>query len=284
MKTKLILISLSLIILSSCGNSSKEVVNKEEITQKKEGESVTKEINSLTKYQSEIKETLFFYFRNQVDGLGEYRFVKYENIEFTGDKVIYTIVTLPKSEVEEFNATKEVMTSSFISSFASNEPASDRRDDSIRVEGLIFIKDLIGQNLEKGVSSVKIEFNGKWKNSSMSWSPYEGEERKTTYDPFDTELIVEVAEPRIYTKDQMYLKARITELTKNDLTAYDKDELAYLRNEIFARHGHTFKTAKMQDYFTSKDWYVPYTDDATDWLNETEKKNAQFLKQLESEV
>ena len=61
---------------------------------------------------------------------------------------------------------------------------------------------------------------------------------------FDSELIIVLNEPRIYSKSNMYLKARIHRLTEADLQDYTKDELAYLRNEIFARHGHLFKTPK----------------------------------------
>ncbi|MEM9299918.1 MAG: hypothetical protein AAGA64_16265 [Bacteroidota bacterium] len=40
----------------------------------------------------------------------------------------------------------------------------------------------------------------------------------------------------------------------------------------------------MKSYFKERDWYISYTDDATDWLNDIEKRNAQFIKQLESEI
>jgi len=64
MRIKLILISLSLTFLSACGNNSKEEANKEEITQQQESEPTTEEVSPLVKYQSEIKESLFFHFRS----------------------------------------------------------------------------------------------------------------------------------------------------------------------------------------------------------------------------
>jgi hypothetical protein len=93
---------------------------------------------------------------------------------------------------------------------------------------------------------------------------------------------VNLSAPKIYSKDQYYLKARIQKLTDDDLAAFSKEDLGYLRNEIFARHGHTFKTEKMSNYFAKQDWYEAYVADATPWLNETEKWNAQYIKTFEN--
>ncbi len=39
------------------------------------------------------------------------------------------------------------------------------------------------------------------------------------------------------------------------LESKSDDELRLLRNEIFARHGHSFNSSDLQKYFKSKDWY-----------------------------
>jgi hypothetical protein len=47
-----------------------------------------------------------------------------------------------------------------------------------------------------------------------------------------------------------------------------------MRNEIFARHGHTFKNGgKMDEYFRAQSWYISKNIDATDLLTEIEKQN-----------
>lgn len=78
-----------------------------------------------------------------------------------------------------------------------------------------------------------------------------------------------------------YLKVSSTEISKSDLEGMSKDEMAYLRNEIFARKGHAFKSDKMKTYFAKQPWYVAYNEDATKTLSEIEKKNADFIKSVE---
>lgn len=46
-------------------------------------------------------------------------------------------------------------------------------------------------------------------------------------------------------------------LVESDLYNLTDKELTMARNEIFARHGATFATAAIQDYFSGKDWYYP---------------------------
>lgn len=40
-----------------------------------------------------------------------------------------------------------------------------------------------------------------------------------------------------------------------ELSGCTDSQLAYIRNEIFARHGYIFKTDKYNNYFESKSWY-----------------------------
>ena len=94
------------------------------------------------------------------------------------------------------------------------------------------------------------------------------------------EIVVD-SRPPIFYRDQMYLKARIMLLTDSDRVGVNKDDLAYLRNEIFARHGHTFKTPKMINYFNNQKWYHSNVDDAAPLLNKFEKQNIEFIKSKE---
>lgn len=276
----------ALLWLGSCGKKPEK--NTEQAAAEPQPEppkEVVLEKNPVSEYEREIKEALFLYFRSEVDGLGTYRFLKYEDIEFSGDEVTYTIVTIPESEVDGYAQQNKLMTSSIIPTSFSNEQMVNRNDDTTRIEGTVEILELVRPDLEADVSSIKIGFYGGWMNSTLSMSPYGyGEERDQIFDGYEAELIVNVVAPRIYSRDQLHIKARIFELTEEDVVGMDKEDMGYLRNELFARHGHTFKTDKMQEYFAKQPWYRPYTDDATDWLNETEKKNAQFIRQLEARV
>lgn len=60
------------------------------------------------------------------------------------------------------------------------------------------------------------------------------------------------------------------------------DELGYLRNEFYARKGFQFKTAKMKDYFSKKEWFKPYTRDVK--LTEIELENVYLIRGMEQEV
>ncbi len=84
-----------------------------------------------------------------------------------------------------------------------------------------------------------------------------------------------------FTREKLYLKAKIVELTNNDLKGLTKDDLTFFRNEIFARHGHTFKTPKMLNYFNNQKWYQSNVDDAGPLLNKFEKLNVEFIKSKE---
>ena len=57
--------------------------------------------------------------------------------------------------------------------------------------------------------------------------------------------------------------------------------LGYARNEILARHGYVFKTAKYRNYFNSKSWYTPggYSYNK---LNSVERYNVERIKYFEA--
>ena len=73
-------------------------------------------------------------------------------------------------------------------------------------------------------------------------------------------------------------------LTEDDLKGLSKDDLAYARNEIYARHGYIFNDPGFNKYFNSRTWYVPrYTAEEFDdsVFNDFERKNIEFIKSFE---
>ncbi|MGG1678242.1 YARHG domain-containing protein [Neobacillus sp. NRS-1170] len=69
-------------------------------------------------------------------------------------------------------------------------------------------------------------------------------------------------------------------MREEDITNLTKEQLRLARNEIYARHGHVFKSQDLQNYFSSKSWYHP--DPSFDGsLNEVEKENVDFIKARE---
>ncbi|NLG03889.1 MAG: YARHG domain-containing protein [Clostridia bacterium] len=71
-------------------------------------------------------------------------------------------------------------------------------------------------------------------------------------------------------------------LDETDLFTYNSNDLRIGRNEIYARHGKTFKDITLQDYFNACSWYEPVGPDIGDKdLSETEKKNVELIKEQE---
>ena len=98
----------------------------------------------------------------------------------------------------------------------------------------------------------------------------------------DTDAItVNMGQPLEFNTDELYLKAKIKELTDNDLSGLNKDQLAFIRNDIFAHHGHTFKTTRMVTHYQTLEWYHAVVDDAANLLNKFEKRNVEFIKKRE---
>ena len=80
----------------------------------------------------------------------------------------------------------------------------------------------------------------------------------------------------IYDSNSRYLSA-------SELSYYTSEELGYIRNEIFARHGYVFNKSKYNNYFSSKSWYYPdysYSGNLST-LNSYESYNVELIKSLE---
>jgi hypothetical protein len=70
-------------------------------------------------------------------------------------------------------------------------------------------------------------------------------------------------------------------LKTEDVENLPKSELAFMRNEIFARHGYCFAKKDLRQQFENQEWYVPHTVDIKDFLTEVEKKNIALIKRYE---
>ena len=83
--------------------------------------------------------------------------------------------------------------------------------------------------------------------------------------------------------DSSYLMPTNTQyISRDDLYGYSKDEVTLILNEIYARHGCSFKKETFQNYFGSKSWYHPIaglTGDTFDGsvFNDYERKNVDTI-------
>jgi len=78
-----------------------------------------------------------------------------------------------------------------------------------------------------------------------------------------------------------YTESSIKQLSADDVNNLYKDELRLMRNEIYARHGYSFKLRDMRELFDNQDWYMPVSSDVRTKLNATELKNEKLIRQYE---
>jgi len=79
-----------------------------------------------------------------------------------------------------------------------------------------------------------------------------------------------------------YAALSIYKIWDSSLDGISKDELRIMRNEIFASHGHKFKSKDLQEYFSKQTWYKPKEGDVLSNLTEIEKYNIQIIKKREN--
>jgi hypothetical protein len=70
-------------------------------------------------------------------------------------------------------------------------------------------------------------------------------------------------------------------LKPEDVENEMKEDLEFMRNEIFARHGFCFRKKHLRQQFENEDWYVPNTVDIKGLLTDIEKKNIAMIKRYE---
>jgi hypothetical protein len=70
-------------------------------------------------------------------------------------------------------------------------------------------------------------------------------------------------------------------LKAKDVENMYKEDLMFMRNEIFARHGYCFKKKDLRQEFEMQNWYVPNTVDIKGFLTDVEKKNIELIKRYE---
>lgn len=70
-------------------------------------------------------------------------------------------------------------------------------------------------------------------------------------------------------------------LTEKDVKNLRKLDLQILRNTIFARHGYTFKSRAVRQFFDQVDWYIPVSNNIEAELTQIEKDNIALLNRFE---
>ena len=67
----------------------------------------------------------------------------------------------------------------------------------------------------------------------------------------------------------------------SDLRAISLSQLRILRNTIFARHGHSFRSQDLRTHYENFDWYEPISSNVNDKLTPTEQANVSLIAEAE---
>jgi len=114
------------------------------------------------------------------------------------------------------------------------------------------------------------------KHVSFSYNYSNFESQSKNADTVRVDLKLDKRSLKGYNNDFLSQKLRI-----EDLLDKTSEELAFMRNEIYAKYGREFITPKYRDYFSSKKWYKINPHFSDDFLNETDKENVSLILSLE---
>jgi hypothetical protein len=121
----------------------------------------------------------------------------------------------------------------------------------------------------------QFSINMKQRELAGSWAPFKA--NSTSAKKYSLKKTDYIFNPEA----GVYPKTSTTLLTKTDVENMDGQDLRIMRNEIYARHGYSFKDKDLRAYFDQQDWYMPMAIDVRDELTETEAKNIDLIYQYE---
>jgi hypothetical protein len=223
-----------------------------------------------TEQEQRVQSELFFAFHNYwFDGGMPGSFPYKEEFAVKGNKFTYKLIRHNGDSALNWN---------------SDDQADGVTDwlnvmDTISAEGTYIVYE--DGPVESGLKKVRVATSGNFDFVNYGERTHYGERRPTEQELGLPDAFVDLGSPFTVEREDLWVKAKVTDITEADLAGMSKDELSYLRNEIFARHGHTFKTEKMSKYFDVMVWYVPVVDDASILFTSFEKKNVDFIKKRE---
>ncbi len=117
------------------------------------------------------------------------------------------------------------------------------------------------------VEASKPMLTGSWTPNNRSWAP--------------VQLVLEKRDFKYNPHTGKYPQSSLKLLKSDDVSNMSAAELRIMRNEMYARHGYSFKLKDMQQYFDQQDWYMPVSTDVTGDLTKLEQKNEAMIKRYE---
>jgi len=128
------------------------------------------------------------------------------------------------------------------------------------------------------------EYAGKFEalneRESVSWPDDEGCATASRHDKKDPD-------PRSFLKSAFVGRFGFTserEVKSADIAGLSKADLEIMRNEVYARYGHTFKNAKLRKHFEAQPGYVARFTEVSAFLSPLERANVAFILEAEKKA
>jgi hypothetical protein len=94
---------------------------------------------------------------------------------------------------------------------------------------------------------------------------------------------IELTREQIINADREYFNISTELINSKSITNLNKEELASMRNEIFASYGYQFKSEKWKNYFGQFNWYKPTRESVEEQeLNPIERLNLKLIQETEN--
>ncbi len=93
----------------------------------------------------------------------------------------------------------------------------------------------------------------------------------------------DVEEIEIEEQDEFLYPSDTKIITYKELDYMTREEIAYIRNEIYARHGYVFSSEQYREYFGSKSWYIQNENFDEQLFNSFEEQNKEIISAYERE-
>ncbi|MBP1225076.1 YARHG domain-containing protein [Flavobacterium sp. 1355] len=187
-------------------------------------------------------------------------------------------------------------------SFTLKEPGDDKNDGvfTFEIQNDTLLKGTwTANNPKKEVRKRKFELTKKqfkydptvmlpdndmyvdYENPKEEEVTYEEEnEDEETKDTTKTETYFENVY-RMASESILKINSSTQKLKESDVKNLKKIDLEILRNTIFARHGLSFKTKTVRQFFDDVEWYIPVSTSVDNQLTTIEKENIVLLKRFE---
>ncbi len=122
-----------------------------------------------------------------------------------------------------------------------------------------------------------------WNASECDDDAIETTEETVLFYEIATNGAINLINEQVIDQRRQFLKVSNQLLSKDQVSKYDSEELATMRNELFASYGYRFKSEKWSSYFGSLEWYVPTKDEISEnELSHIERRNLMLIKEAEN--